>query len=71
MWLDIQDFKMPNGLAPCFIAKYAGPYEILHKSHPDVHTLKLLTNFVSHLTFHISLKLFLRDEQRLDQKQKM
>jgi hypothetical protein len=44
----------------------------MHKPYPDVHTLKLLTNFVSHITFHVlKLKLFLRDEQRLDQKQRM
>jgi len=63
---------MSNGLAPHTIAKYEGPYEILHKPHPDVYTLKLLVNFVAHLTFHISkLKLFLCDEQKLNQKQKM
>jgi hypothetical protein len=72
MWLNTKDFKMPNGLAPCFIAKYAGPYEILHKAHLDVYTLKLLAIFVAYLTFHVlKLKLFLRDEQRLDQKQRM
>jgi hypothetical protein len=56
---------MPDKLAPHFIAKYVGPYEILHKSHFDIYTLKLLINFVAHLTFHISkLKLFMCDEQR-------
>jgi hypothetical protein len=61
---------MPNGLAPCFIAKYVRPYEILHKQHLDIY--KLLTKFVSHPTFHIlKLKLFLHDEQRLEQKQKV
>jgi hypothetical protein len=60
---------MPNRLAPCFIAKYARPYEILHKLHPNMYTLKLLANFVAHLTFHVAkLKLFLCDEQRLNQK---
>jgi hypothetical protein len=52
--LNIQDFKMPNGLAPHSIAKYMGPYKILHKPHPDVHTLKLPINFVAHQTFHVS-----------------
>jgi hypothetical protein len=51
---------MPNGFAPCFIIKYAGPYEILHKSHLDVYTLKLPTNFVVHSIFHVlKLKSFL------------
>jgi hypothetical protein len=60
MWLNIQDFKMPDGLAPHFIVKYVRPYEILHKPHPKMYTLKLPTNFVAHPTFHVSkLKLFL------------
>jgi hypothetical protein len=54
---------MPDGFAPCFIAKCATPYEILHKSHFDVYTLKLLVKFVAHPTFHVSkFKLFLCDE---------
>ncbi len=62
---------MFNGLAPHFIAKYARHYEILHKRHPDVYTLKLLANFVAHPTFHVlKLKLFLCDEQKSNQKQK-
>jgi hypothetical protein len=31
IWLNIWDFKMLDGLTPCFNAKYAGFYEILHK----------------------------------------
>jgi hypothetical protein len=66
VWLNIRDFKMPNGLAPCFIAKYARFYETFHKPHLDMYTLKLPTNFVAHSTFHVSkLKLFLWDDQRL------
>jgi outer membrane phospholipase A len=72
VWLNIQDFKMRNGLAPCFIAKYARFHEILHKLHPNVYTLKLPSNFVAHPTFHVSkLKLFLQDDQRPNQKQKV
>jgi hypothetical protein len=48
------------GFAPHFIAKYVGPYEILHKLHVNMYTLKLPTNFVAHPTFHIlKLELFL------------
>jgi hypothetical protein len=54
VWLNIQDFKMHDGLAPCFIAKYVGPYENLHNLHPDMYTLKLSISFVAHSTFHIS-----------------
>jgi hypothetical protein len=72
VWLNIWNFKMPNHLAPHFIPKYAMLYKILHKPHPNVYTLKLLINFVAHLTFHISkLKLILRDEHRLNWKQKV
>jgi hypothetical protein len=45
---------MPNGLALCFIAKYTWFYGTLHKPHLDMYTLKLLTNFVAHPTFHVS-----------------
>jgi hypothetical protein len=46
VWLNIQDLKMFDGLAPCFIAKHVGLYEILHNLHLNVYTLKLLANFV-------------------------
>jgi hypothetical protein len=71
-WLNIQDFKMFDGLAPHFIAKYARHYEILYKPHFNMYTLKLLANFVAHPIFHISkLKLFLHNKQKPNQKQKM
>jgi len=63
---------MPNGFAPCFIIKFVGPYEILHKSHLDMYTLKLPTNFVVHLIFHVlKLKLFLWNDQKPNRKQKV
>jgi hypothetical protein len=37
-----------------------------------MYTLKLPISFVAHSTFHVSkFKLFLWDDQRLDQKQKV
>lgn len=52
--------------------KYAGLYEIVAKPHLNVYMLKWLTSSVAHLIFHVSkLKLFLRDEKRIDKKQKM
>jgi hypothetical protein len=72
VWLNIQDFKMLNGLAPHFIAKYAGHYEILHKPHFHVYNLKLPANFVAHLTFHVSkFKLFICDKQKPNWKQRV
>ncbi len=62
MWLNIKDFKMPNGLAPCFPTKYVGLYEVVAKFHFDVYTLKFLTSFVAHMIFCVSkLKLFFRE----------
>ncbi len=62
MWLNIQDLKMLDGLAPRFITKYVRPYKIFHKLHPNMYTLKLLVNFVAHPTFHVS---------KLDRKQRV
>jgi hypothetical protein len=63
MWPNIWDFKMFDGLAPRFTVYYVGPYENLHKPHPNVYTLKLSTKFVTHPTFHASkLKLFLCED---------
>jgi hypothetical protein len=54
---------MLEGLAPHFIVKYAGPYEVLHKLH-------LVHLKVAHSTFHVlKLNFFLDDEHRLYQKQ--
>jgi hypothetical protein len=47
MSLNIQDFKMHDGLAPHFTAKYVGLYENLHNLHLDMYTLKLSINFVA------------------------
>jgi len=72
VWLNVQDFKMFNGLAPSFIVKHIRFYDILNKLHLDVCTLKLPSNFVAHPTFHVlKLKLFLCDEQRPNQKQRV
>lgn len=55
---------MFNGLALCFIVMYVGPYEIIVKPNPNVYTLKLLTSFLAHQTFHVlKLKLFPKDEK--------
>jgi hypothetical protein len=41
MWLNIRDFKMPHGLTPHFITKYARPHENLYKLHLDMYNLKV------------------------------
>jgi hypothetical protein len=72
VWLNIQNFKMFDRFTPHFIVKYVGPYEIFHKLHLNVYTLKLPNNFVAHPTFHVlKFKLFLWDNQRPDQKRKV
>jgi thymidylate synthase len=58
---------MLNELASHFTTKYARSYDLNVKPHPNVYTLKLLTSFVAHPTFHIlKLKLFFKDEMKLD-----
>jgi hypothetical protein len=42
---------MPKTLVNMFILKYAGPYKIIHKPHPNVYTLQLLTMLVDHSIF--------------------
>jgi hypothetical protein len=70
--LKIHDLKMLDGLTPHFNTKYTRPYEILHKLHPNVYTMKLPSNFVSHLTFHIlKLKSLLCDGHKLNWIQKV
>ncbi len=41
MWLNIRDFKMLDGLAPCFLTKYVGLYEIVAKLHFDVLNIEI------------------------------
>jgi hypothetical protein len=67
--LNIRDFKMPETLVVHFIPKYAGPYRITHKAHPNVYMLLLLTTFVLHPMFHVlKLKSFKADDKRLEKK---
>jgi hypothetical protein len=68
--LNIWDFKMPGTLVVQFIPKYARPYRITHKPHPNVYTLLLLTTFVLHPRFHVlkTLKSFKADDKRLEKK---
>jgi hypothetical protein len=58
VWLNIWDFKMPNGLALCFIVKYARPYETLHKLNFDVYILKFVDRFCGTFNLlHFKIKL--------------
>jgi hypothetical protein len=71
LWLNIWNFKMPKALASWFILKCVGSYKVILKSHLDVYTLLLLTIFLAHPTFHVSmLKSFNDDKRRsMDRKQ--
>jgi hypothetical protein len=60
---------MPETLVAHFIPKYAGPYRITNKPHPDVYMLLLLTTFVMHPVFHVfKLKSFKADDKRSKRK---
>jgi hypothetical protein len=68
--LNIHNFKMPKALATLFIPKYARLYKIMHKPHPDLYTLLLLTTFMAHPMFHASkLKLFKVNNKKAKRKQ--
>jgi hypothetical protein len=45
---------MQKTFASPFIDKYARPYKMLYKLHPNVYILLLPTTFVAHSTFHVS-----------------
>jgi hypothetical protein len=53
---------MPKALASWFILKYVGSYKVIFNFHLDVYTLLLLTTFLAHPTFHVSM--FNEDKMR-------
>jgi hypothetical protein len=60
---------MPQTSASPFIEKYARPYKLLYKLHPNVYILLLPTTFVAHSTFHVfKLKLFYKNKKKKNKK---
>ncbi len=55
MWLNIKNFRLPEGLSHKFMGPYAGPFKVLEKKLSDIYKLELLENLKVHPTFHVSL----------------
>jgi hypothetical protein len=69
MWLNIKNFRLPEGLSHKFLGPYAGPFKVLEKKLFDTYKLKLPKNLKVHPTFHVSLlKSVSRDASRPNQK---
>ncbi len=62
VWLNIKNFRLPEGLNHKFLGPYARPFKVLEKKLSDTYKLELPENLRVHPTFHVSLlKLVARD----------
>jgi len=65
VWLNIKNFRLPEGLSHKFLGPYAGPFKVLKKKLSDTYKLELPENLTVHPTFHVSfLKPIARDASR-------
>jgi hypothetical protein len=55
MWLNIKNFRLPEGLSHKFLSPYVGPFKVLEKKLSNTYKLELLENLRVHPTFHVSL----------------
>jgi hypothetical protein len=55
VWLNIKNFRLPEGLNHKFLGPYVGPFKVLEKKFPDTYKLELPENLKVHLVFHVSL----------------
>jgi hypothetical protein len=70
VWLNIKNFRLPEGLSHKFMGPYAGPFKVLEKKLSDTYKLELLENLRIHPTFHVSfLKPVTRDASRPNREQ--
>ncbi len=44
VWLNIKNFRLPEGLSHKFLGPYAGPFKVLEKKFPDTYKLELPEN---------------------------
>jgi hypothetical protein len=65
MWLNIKNFRLPEGLSHKFFSPYVGPFKVLEKKIFDTYKLELPKNLKIHPVFHVSLlKSVARDASR-------
>jgi hypothetical protein len=55
VWLNIKNFRLPEGLSHKFLGPYAGPFKVLEKKLSNTYKLELPENLRIHPTFHVSL----------------
>jgi hypothetical protein len=55
VWLNIKNFRLPEGLSHKFLGPYAGPFKVLEKKLSNTYNLELPKNLKVHPTFHVSL----------------
>jgi len=69
VWLNIGNFRLPEGLSHKFLGPYAGPFKVLENKFSDTYKLKLSKNLRVHPTFHVSLlKPVARNASRLNRE---
>ncbi len=69
MWLNIKNFRLPEGLNHKFLGPYASPFKMLEKKLSDTYKLELPENIRVHPTFHVSfLKPVSHDTSRPNRK---
>jgi len=65
VWLNIKNFRLPEGLSHKFLGPYAGPFKVLEKKLSDTYKLELPENLRVDPTCHVSfLKLVACDASR-------
>jgi len=70
VWLNIKNFRLPEGLSHKFLGPYASPFKVLEKKLSDTYKLELSENLKVHPTFHVSfLKRVAHDASRPNRKQ--
>ncbi len=55
VWLNIKNFRLPEGLSHKFLGPYVNPFKVLEKKIFDTYKLELLENLKVHIIFHVSL----------------
>jgi len=69
VWLNIKNFRLPEGLSHKFLGPYAGPFKVLEKKLSNTYKLEQPENLRVHPTFHVSLlKPVSHDASRLNRK---
>ncbi len=70
MWLNIKNFRLPEGLSHKFLGPYASPFKVLEKKLFNTYKLELPENLRVHPTFHVSfLKPVTHDASRPNREQ--